>query len=179
MVAPARIERPQYKEIEIPKFRTVTDTLLRQYQTAEGPVEREDDSHTAYQVLHSRCEQLEKVRFINMQLNASAATREAAGEGGLRSRHDGELLRRHEELLLLDEKLSPLAPSNRTINLLEQQSNQDQIQPGTPNNNNNNNNNKGASENGGNNKHVAYVEEEIRRTRGTNKHTSEYPTAVS
>ena len=171
MVAPARIERPQYKEIEIPKFRTVTDTLLRQYLAAEGTVEREDDSQAAYEVLHSRCEQLEKVRFINMQLNASAATRE---EGGMRSRHEGELLRRHEELLLLEEKLSPLAP--RTLNMLEQPARQ-----GNNNNNStptNNNNSKGATENGGNNKHVTYVEEEIRRTRA-NKHTSDYPTAVS
>ena len=55
VVAPARIERPRYKEIEIPKFRIITDDLLQKLAETENCPEIEDDSSEAYLELHSRC----------------------------------------------------------------------------------------------------------------------------
>ncbi|KAL5256682.1 hypothetical protein ACHWQZ_G011815 [Mnemiopsis leidyi] len=173
VVAPARIERPRYKEIEIPKFRIITEDMLNELAKCENQDEVEDDRHEMFERLHSRCERLEKVRFINMQINAT---------GGMRGANTDLL---SPALLLSDSdsfssSISIPSPSNksslhpssdkRTIALLEHSDKRATAQaersrvPSAQRKNNGNN--------------VTFLEEEIRRTRAS-KHTSDYPTAVS
>lgn len=167
VVAPARIERPRYKEIEIPKFRLIPTSKLEELACAEDPSQLEEDTFDAYEALHSRCEHLEKVRFINMQINAT---------GGMRGANHDML---SPALILADDTLSPgtplaankhsLPPSDKRT-LFEQSDkrspNERSRVPSVPRQNN------------GNNKHVTYLEDEIRITRAS-KHTTDYPTAVS
>ena len=48
VVAPARIERPRYKEIEIPKFRIITEDMLNELAKSEKQDEVEEDSQEVW-----------------------------------------------------------------------------------------------------------------------------------
>lgn len=147
--------------------------MLNELAKCENQDEMEDDRQEVFERLHSRCERLEKVRFINMQINAT---------GGMRGANTDLL---SPALLLSDSdsfssSISIPSPSNkssphptsdkRTIALLEHSDKRATTQaersrvPSAQRKNNGNN--------------VTFLEEEIRRTRAS-KHTSDYPTAVS
>ena len=165
VIAPARIERPRYKEIEIPQFRPITDEMLLKLAEAEKCTEVENDSTDAYEELHSQCERLEKVRFINMQINATGGMRGASTDSFSHAVVSDDSLSSNISL----HSPNKLAPSD-TIALLESERKTMERSrvPSGPR----------SKSNVQNNKHVTYLEEEIRRTRAS-KHTNEYPTAVS
>lgn len=173
VVAPSKIERPRYKEIEIPKFRVITTDILNQFARSEDPAEAEDDSREAYEKLHSRCEQLEKVRFINMQINATGGMRGANTDllsPALLQLTDGSLTPGISSANSSPTTKSPHPSSEkRTIALIDTSEKRGDPRARMP---------SATRKNNGNNKHVSYLEEEIRRTRAS-KHTSDYPTAVS
>lgn len=180
VVAPARIEKPRYKEIEIPKFRIITDDILNELLVTEEPIVEEDTAEI-YETLHSRCEELEKVRFINMQINATGGMR---GHNTDNSHTSSSLLYHHDNTTSsspTDHKThntpsrQPQSDKQRTISIMNCKTlNMDTEKKGTD---------GGRGPGAGpparkNDKHMSYLEDEIRRTRAS-KHTSDYPTAVS
>jgi len=201
VVAPARIERPRYKEIEIPKFRLIDDSLLAKIASIHPDLE--DDSDAAYEALHSHCEGLEKQRFINMTINATGGMRGSIPTPESLPASDHLPLNTSQDMLMSLNTMSPTlnnhtnypppSPassssgdegpsetwSKRSFPLLECQANKlndsDHILNNKSDIQKTDIDKKAHRKN--DNKHVSYLDEEVRRTRS--KHTSEYPTAVS
>ena len=137
----------------------------------------EEDSIETYEVLHSRCERLEKVRFINMTINATGRTDLISELQTVNNNNNTQLVPRNKPQ---DDGMAALSGSKKTGDnnhcLLERCSGDGGLSTSLR---SSGSRSRLPSHRRADSSNSHVFDEEVKQRTRASKHTSDYPTAVS